>query len=82
MARLRRFRWGTWVALLLLLVLLWVCEWKAWRIWEAVALAGLVADLPLIALKTRCPCCKGMLPLHPPLLEGREFCRHCGARLK
>lgn len=82
MAELRRFRWVTWIALLVLLALLLVCEIKKWWIWEAFVLIGLFADLFAIVLKTRCPHCKHVLPLHPPFFEGREFCRCCGTRLE
>lgn len=82
MAELRRFRWVTWIALLVLLALLLVCEIKKWWICEAFVLIGLFADLFAIVLKTRCPYCKGRIPLHPPFFEGREFCRHCGTRLE
>lgn len=82
MAKLARLRWASWAALLVFLVLLLVCEIHKWWFWEAFVLIGLLCDLFFILVKTRCPHCKGLLPLLPPLFGNPEYCRHCGSQIQ
>lgn len=81
MAKLTSYRWASWGALIALSILVLVCEVHKWWFWEGFVLLALFADLFFILLKTRCPHCKGLLPLHPPLFGNREYCRHCGSKI-
>lgn len=82
MRKTNRFRILSTIMTLFLFILLVICEINTLYFAEAFVLIALFITILAIIIKNRCPNCKRMLPLSPPLLESEEYCRHCGSKIE